>query len=214
MTPEFSLLTKTNSSKFDEVLAIYRDVFPASERQPVDVLSERIASDKTILLIAEVKDCVVGFAMLWNFEHSDFALLDYLGVHKGWQAMKIGRKIMNEVKRLALGWGKDLIMEIEHPGEGDNQKDRERRLRFYLQSGALILKDVPYLLPALDGTVPTTMLLLTIPQVEKNAYSGGGIRALIQDIYTLVYKKETDDSELQSFIHLIPEQIELTAVWK
>lgn len=214
MSPEFSLLTNTSSSKFDEVLAIYLDVFPASERQPVDVLSERIASGKTILLIAEVKECVVGFAVIWNFEHLDFALLDYLGVHKDWQAMKIGRKVMDEVKRFLSGWGKDLIMEIERPGEGDNREDRLRRLRFYLQNGAFILKDVPYLLPALDGTVPTSMLLLTIPQVEKNVYSGAEIKALIQDIYARVYKKEPDDADLQSFIHLIPEKIELTTVWE
>lgn len=214
MNLEFSTLTHTNTSKFEEVLAIYLDVFPASERQPADVLSERIASGKTILLIAEVEECVMGFAIIWNFEHSDFALLDYLGVHKDWQAMKIGRKVMDEVKRVLSGWGKDLIMEIERPGEGDNREDRLRRLRFYLQNGAFILKDVPYLLPALDGTVPTSMLLLTIPKVEKTAYSGAEIKALIQDIYARVYKKEANDADLQSFIHLIPEKIELTTVWE
>lgn len=214
MNPEFSLLINTNSSKFDEVLVIYRDVFPASERQPIDVLKDRIVSGKTILLLAEVKECVVGFAMLWNFEHSDFALLDYLGVRKDWQAMKIGQKIMNEVKCLSLGWNKDLILEIERPGEGDNREDRERRLRFYQQSGALILNNVQYLLPALDGTVPTDMLLMAIPNTPQNFYSGKEVKALIQTIYALVYKKESDSEELQSFIHCIPEKVELTTVWK
>jgi len=212
MNPEFSLLTNTNSSKFEEVLAIYLDVFPASERQCVDVVKERIASGKTILLIAEVNECVVGFAILWNLEHSDFALLDYLGVDRKLQQMGIGPAIMDEVKRMSSNWGKDLILEIEHPGEGDNREDRKRRLRFYLKSGALILKDVPYLLPALDGTVPTAMLLLTIPTAEKKFYSGAEITALIRDIYGRVYKKESDDADLQLFIHLIPERIELTTV--
>lgn len=214
MNLKFSLLTDTNSGLFQEVLSIYQDMFPASERQPLDVVKERIDSGKTVLLIAELNDHVVGFAVLWNFDRSDFALLDYLAVDEKWRNLKIGSAIMAVIKQMASDWGKDLILEIERPGEGCNQLEREKRLRFYLQNGSSILKDVLYLLPALDGTVPTAMLLLATPVAEKEFYSGEEITALIREMYAQVYRKETDDGDLQSFIYLIPEQVELTTAWE
>jgi len=214
MILEFSLLTDTNSRKYKEAIAIFLDLFPANERQSVNVIEERIVSGKIELLIAEINDSVAGFAILWNFEDLDFALLDYLATDRNLHGSGIGSALMLEVKRRVAAWNKDLIIEIECPGEGDNQVWREKRLHFYLQNGALILKNVPYLLPALDGTVPTAMLLMAIPHIQKNSYSGKEIKAVIQTIYARAYKKESDDEELQSFIHLVPEKVELTAAWE
>lgn len=214
MNLEFRLLTDTKSRKYKEAIAIYLDLFPANERQSVDVIDERIVSGKTELLIAEINDSVVGFAILWNFENLDFALLDYFAVDRNLHGAGIGSGLMQEVKKRVAAWGKGLIIEIERPGEGDNSLMREKRLRFYLQSGALILNNVPYLLPALDGTFATAMLLMAIPHIPQNSYSGKEIKALIQTIYARAYKKESDDEELQSFIHLVPEKVELTTAWE
>ena len=214
MNLKFSKLTDTSSHKFEEVLTIYIDLFPSSERQPPDVVKERIDSGKTVLFIAEIENEVVGFAILWNFDRSDFALLDYLAVDEKWRTLKIGSAIMEQIRRIALNWGKDLILEIELPGEGDNRLVCEKRLRFYLQNGALILKDVPYQLPTLDGTVPTAMLLLAIPIAKTKFYSKEKVTAIIREMYAQVYRKETTDAGLQSFIHLMPEQVELTTAWE
>ncbi len=210
MNPEFSLLTYTTCEKYKEVITIYNELFPANERQPLDVIEERIVTGKAILLVAKVEGCVVGFAILWNFANSNFALLDYLAVDNRWRNKKIGTALMNEIKRMSINWGKNLILEIEHPSEGDNCEDREKRLRFYLDNGALILNKVPYMLPSLDGTNSTSMILMAIPVTEQICYSGSEIKRLIQLLYSSVYNKDSDDNELQAFINLVPETVILT----
>ena len=208
------MLKDTNGKEFSDVLAIYEELFPSNERQPVDVFEKRIMTGQTELLIVTEEKQALGFAVLWNFTYSNFALLDYFAVNRKRQGAGIGTILMQEVKKQVTGWGKDLIIEIERPGEGDNLLMREKRLRFYLQSGARILNNVPYLLPTLDGTVPTAMLLMAIQQIPQKFYSGNEIKAVIQTIYARAYKKESDSEELQSFIHLVPEKVELTATWK
>ncbi len=210
MNPEFCLLAHTNCENYKEVITIYTDIFPANERQSLQVIEERIVTGKSVFLVAKAEGCVVGFAILWNFANSNFALLDYLAVDNRWRNKKIGTALMNEIKRMSINWGKDLILEIEHPSEGDNCEDRKNRLRFYLDNGASILNKVPYILPALDGTSSTSMILMAIPGTERNCYSGNEIKCLIQLLYSSVYNKGFDDKELQLFINLVPETVVLT----
>ena len=73
------------------------------------------------------------------------------------------------------------------------------------------LRAVKPWLPAAEWELQETVL---IPDRLFFIYSGEEIKALIQDIYARVYKKGSNDADLQSFIHLIPERIELTTVWK
>jgi Predicted acetyltransferase len=213
MTIQFRKLTDTDQVLLEEVASIYEDLFPENERQPLETIKNRIDSHKTELLLALNEDRVVGFAITWSFEQSAFALLDYLAVHRDWHRKGVGPALMDEVKQSAKKQNKDLILEIERPGEGENQQQRAGRLRFYIRCGAFILRDVPYLLPALQGTVPTPMILMTIPANTSAEYSGQTIKELIRQIYLEVYNRGRDDKLLHSFIHSVPEKVELTKVW-
>jgi len=213
MNVKFSLLKDTNGKEFSDILAIYEELFPNNERQPNDVFAKRIVSGQTELLIATDETQTLGFAVLWNFTYSNFALLDYFGVKKGLQNSGIGTRMMQNVLRIAKKWNKDLVLEVERPGEGENLEEREKRLRFYLKNGALILQNVPYRLPSLDNSVPIPMILMTVPLTLTTHYSGTQIKALIEQIYRAVYNRTCDDKVLQSFIRDIPETIELTNIW-
>jgi GNAT superfamily N-acetyltransferase len=212
MNLEFCFLKDKTSDRYKAVVAIYLDLFPVNERQPLAVFEERITSGKTELLIAVNESRVLGFAVLWNFEQSDFALLDYLAVDKNWQGRRVGYGLMQEIVRKAASWGKDLVIEIERPGEGKNQRERENRLQFYLRNDARILNKVSYLLPAFDGSNPVPMVLMVVQQKGKAHYSGKEIKALIQHIYSLVYQKTENDAALLSCILTVPETVELTNV--
>lgn len=213
MTVKFSKLKETGGALFEEVASVYEELFPENERQPLETIKTRIDSRKTELLLALYENRVVGFAITWSFEQSAFALLDYLAVHRDWQGKGVGPALMDEVRQSAKEQSKDLILEIERPGEGENQQQRAARLRFYLRCGAFILRDVPYLLPALQGTVPTPMILMTIPANTSAEYSGQTIKQLIRQIYLEVYNRNGDDKLLHSFIHSVPEIVELTKSW-
>ena len=214
MKLQFTTLTNTNHTKFREVVSIYEDSFPANERQPLEIFEERVSAGKTELIVAEQNDQVMGFVVIWDFNSMANGFIDYLAVSSKFRSKGIGRQLLKFVCQKARSSGKDLIIETEYPGEGENMAERERRLQFYLNNGAFILGQVPYILPSLNNTSNTKMLLLVIPAENRQAYPGTEIKKLIKLIYSEVYQKPADDKLMLSFINQIPETAFLTKLFK
>ncbi len=171
----------------EEVFKIYETSFPANERQTLETLKIRLKENKEVLFAAKINDVVVGIGFLFDLLGSDFLLLDYLAVKERHRGKQIGEKLFEHLKVFAKLHKKHLLMEVDDPEFGEDKKQRHKRVAFYKKNGALILKGVKYILPALDGTNPTEQILMIVPGNSKSEFSGKVIKDLVKRLYSDLY---------------------------
>jgi hypothetical protein len=87
--------------------------------------------------------------------------------------------------------------------------ERKRRINFYLNNGAYILEDFDYLLPSLDGTYPTEMILMVSPKYKGDIIKGEKIKELVTRLYIDLYKKNKSDKLLNTIINRTPNKLNL-----
>lgn len=193
---------------------IYLDSFPENERQSLSLVKKRIEDGKSLLFVGITADEVVAMALVWEFKQLDFVLLDYMAVKSKYRNFKIGSQFLANLKNRLGEKNKTIVLEVEHPNFGDNKTDRVKRIEFYLRNGALIIDDFIYLLPPLDNTTPTEMVLMVIPVQKTRRYKKSEIHELVTALYKELYLRKDSDSLLNSFIHKIPETITLSTYIK
>lgn len=191
-------------------MMIYQEGFPSNERQTLSKIAERVEGGKSQLLVGILNDEVVVMALLWNFMDSPFELLDYLAVKEGFRGKQLGAKMFRFLLEKATQNNRFLILEVEHPQKGFNTAQRQKRVQFYLNNGAYLLSNVPYILPSLDGTAPTEMQLMMAPQPTPQVIEPETIKNLIARLYLEIYEKPQGDSGLASLIETIPSKILVT----
>ena len=208
MRIEYQKILGVNHRFFEEAMAIYKKAFPSNERQTIATLIKRISNNQSQLWVGIVEDEVVVMALLWEFEESLFVLLDYLAVKEGFRGQQFGGAMFQQLVKKVQQQQRFLALEVEHGQYGQNKPERQKRINFYLQNGAYLLANVPYILPSLDGTSPTEMHLMVAPQPPMLAPES--IKDLIQKLYLQVYEKKTTDPVLLSLLEKVPTSIELT----
>ena len=209
--PYIKQVSDINCSDFNEALIIYRESFPSNEKHPEDVITERIKNKKSLLFCLKLKGEVVGFSLIWDLKDSVFQLLDYFAIKQGFREKKLGSFFFIELINQIKSKNKRLIMEVEHPSFGLNTNDKKRRISFYLRNGSFILNNVPYILPPLDDTNYTEMLLLIAPGTENENISSVLIKDLIIRLYAELYNRDSNDHILNKFINKMPSIINLTS---
>lgn len=206
---EIVQLTDINHPDFQGALQIYLDSFPASERQPLDILEARLSNQLYQWFVAKIENQVVGIALLYPLQTTDFILLDYLGTDKNYRSRGIGRMLMSYLINLLNNQQKNLLIEVENPRFCDDSAQAERRIKFYQNNGAKVLQSVRYVLPPLSGDVPTEMLLMMVPAELGGELPGKQVKQLIEQVYQEMYDRPSDDALLGSFIEEVPEVVQL-----
>jgi hypothetical protein len=216
MSLQISLIhvNETEGLLYNEALFIYRNSFPSNEKQPEDLIRQRVASGQSVLYVAQYNTNIIGMCLLWDFSGIPFMLLDYFAVKEGFRGKNVGSDMFRLLGEISGKQNKMLVMEVEHPSYGGNSSERIQRLKFYLNNGAKVLRDVPYLLPPLDGTIPTEMLLLLAPAKDGMEMTGVAIRELIVRLYAELYSRNEDDYLLQTFINSVPPKIYLSNTYE
>lgn len=211
MAPFFQIIDDIKSPNLQQALLLYQHAFPANERHSFEVISHRIASHQSVLHVGTIDEKMVCMALTWEFALIPFLLLDYLAVDVEFRGKNIGTLLFHHIAQYTRPKAKWLVLEVEKPGIGSNADEQERRIRFYLKNGAFILQHVPYILPALDGSKPTNMILMTVPfTTDQNWLTREEVSQLIYCLYGELYGRSEDDALLKSFIHLIPDHVFLT----
>ncbi|MGL4498112.1 MAG: GNAT family N-acetyltransferase, partial [Planktothrix sp.] len=180
---EIVQITDINHPDFQGALQIYLDSFPPSERQPVDILETRLSHQLYQWFVAKAENQVVGIALLYPLQPTDFILLDYLGTDKNYRSRGIGRMLMSHLITLVNTQQKTLLIEVENPQFCDDSEQAERRIQFYQNNGAKLLQSVRYVLPPLSGDVPTEMLLMMVPAELGGQLPGSRVQQLIEQVY-------------------------------
>lgn len=194
----------------DEVFKIYETSFPANERQTLETLKIRLKEDKEVLFAAKISHEVVGIGFLFDLMGSDFLLLDYLAVKENHRGKQIGEWIFEFLKSYSKSQNKHLLMEVDDPEYGENRPSKLKRVAFYQKNGALWLKNVKYILPALDKTLPTEQILMVVPKNAENEFSGQEIHRLVKVLYSELYGIGESDDKLLKIISSITEKVQIS----
>ncbi|MCP9756725.1 GNAT family N-acetyltransferase [Lacihabitans sp. CCS-44] len=205
---EIEKITIDQKETLDEAFKIYESSFPANERQTLETLKIRLKEDKEVLFAAKINDEVVGIGFLFDLLGSDFLLLDYLAVKEHHRGKQIGERLFEFLKDYANQQHKHLLMEVDDPDFGDDKFLKIKRIAFYQKNGALWLKDIEYILPALDGTNSTEQILMIVPYSSKNEFSGAEIKTLVELLYSELYGIEGEDNNLSKTIKSVSEKVD------
>ena len=206
---EFREINKTDCGEFDEAMEIYVEAFPANERHAVSIISERVRQGLNILYVGRSDDEIAFIALLWPLKKSDFILLDYIATRDRHRGKGIASAFLENLRTELVNTEKYLIMEVENPKFGDNPEEKEKRVSFYKRHGAKELEGVRYLLPPLDGSIPTEMILMIFPEYKSENISSTVVRNVVTQIYHELYNRQEDDALLTTFVHDLGETIKL-----
>jgi predicted N-acetyltransferase YhbS len=204
---EIAKIELDKKETLDGVFKIYQNSFPSNERQTLETLKIRLKEKKEVLFAAKINNEVVGMGFLFDLLGSDFLLLDYLAVKENHRGKQIGERLFEFLKTYSKTQKKHLLMEVDDPDFGDYKHSKLKRIEFYQKYGALWLKDVKYVLPALDGTNPTEQILMLVPENSKSEFSGEEIKDLINLLYAELYGISEKDTNLDHIITSINERV-------
>jgi GNAT superfamily N-acetyltransferase len=194
----------------EEVFKIYEASFPANERQTLKTLKIRLKENKEVFFAAKISHEVVGIGFLFDLLGSDFLLLDYLAVKENHRGKQIGEQLFEFLKSYSKRHNKHLLMEVDDPEFGEDKTSKLKRIAFYQKNGALWLKDIKYILPALDGTNATEQILMLVPENSESEFSGEEIKALVKLLYAELYGISGEDSDIHLILQSVKDKVFVT----
>lgn len=206
---KFRSLSDVDGMEFKEAMDIYVHAFPSNERHPVEVIRQRVKQGVSELYIGFGCRQVVFMALLYPLQNTDFILLDYMAAKPAFRGKKISTSFLTEMRSLLSERKTYFLLEVEHPAYGENKEERLKRYQFYRRSGAQQLKNVRYVLPPLQGTLPTEMMLLILPRYKTEKIPASVVKALIVQLYKELYRRENDDPLLLQSLHSVHEDVDV-----
>ena len=144
-----------------DVLAIYEEAFPASERVPTAVLAAELGRSRSCLVLRS-EGRVVAFASLIPLTQ-DTQFLEYLAVSSGARGGGYGARMVEHLRAL----GAAVLFEVEDPAQPgltpDEVRGRERRIAFYAaHGGAPAPFGLSYHPPSFDGSPTSRMVVYAL----------------------------------------------------
>ena len=192
------------SREFEEAMKIYLSSFPENERCPMDILRERITSDKCILITGQIKKDIVFMALLYPLMGTSVLIGDYLATDEKYRGRGIGEMFLKGLlaSRRKMNFDRFLI-EIENP-HLDSDEMKTRRLKFYRNAGMKEIKDIRYLLPPFLDKGPTEMILMINSFGGEDHLEGEALRRIIKQMYSELYGRHEGDESLGMVLKSIP----------
>lgn len=206
---EFSEIKDAESRDFELAMELYSAAFPLNERHPVSVIKERVKQGSTRVFAGRSGMDIVFIALLWPLKNTEFILLDYMATSPGHRSKSIGSLFLQSMRKVLEEENKYFILEVEDPEHGENKEERVKRLSFYKKNGARELEKVKYILPALQGSAPTEMILMIFPEYGNGKIDASLVRDLIIQIYEELYNRDARDTVLRNWPFSANSRIEL-----
>ena len=193
----FSSLKDVNLPEFKSALQIYANAFPVNERHRDQVIYHRVAQGLNNLIVGKKGGRVVFIALLWPLKRTRFVLLDYMATDPAFRGQGIAKEFLASQLRLLTLSCQYFLIEVEDPRSGSNRSEREKRIQFYIDNGAVIISDLPYILPALQGHEPTDMWLMIFPSPIE-PIPGSEMKQVIIQVYRELYQQDAPESVLSN----------------
>lgn len=171
---------------------VYTASFPPEQRADLAGELRSLNLQRDALFVARENQAYLGFGILRWLPGCSLFALDYLAIHPQQRGRQLGSGLLADLKTFAFARSDGLIFEVEPADEGSQA---ERRIAFYQrQGGRIIPGPQAYRIPNLAGSGSLPMWLMWIPSDPKRPdLSGKALCDCIQEIYTHLYGKPTDD---------------------
>jgi ribosomal protein S18 acetylase RimI-like enzyme len=187
--------------EFDELVRIYTEALPASERKSEEALRRMIERPEYVFLAALDAGAVVGFALAIAFIDSDAALLEYLAVDRERRGMGIGGSLF----RAAVAWNglcsRYLLVEVE--------SEAARAKRFYRQLGARQIEGLAHQMPQVSNAEPPLMDMLVYRDELPDSIDKARLRGWIAACYGQVYGVAESDPRIGAMLNGLPNTLRL-----
>lgn len=184
--------------------ALYREAFPAWEREPLPRVTQRIAAGRyrlTVLRLAG-EESAAGFHLLDYVAALDYAMLTFLALHPAFRGRGLGQRLLRDAISRFLAWPSGpalLFVEAE-----------AKLVQFYQRVGFCRLA-MDYRVPCY-GDVATTqsMALLAVPRTERvSEVDGEQIRRIIEHVFVDGYHVRLNDPRLAQQLQWIPDVVRM-----
>jgi len=211
-TPQGLVLKRLQSSSdpaFSDLLSLYDEAFPSSERKPVAVLRRMLAVEDYYFLLATENEITVGLAIVRVLRDGTAALLEYMTVVPSQRRRGIGGQIVLAAARAVNAPPVTLLLEVESDRiKSPDQSLRARRKQFYRMLGALELRDLSWIMPPVIATPPPAMEMMVLAPAVSSIRREK-LRQWLVNIYVDVYGQSADDPRIDVMLRDLPEEVEL-----
>ena len=209
--PTLHRLTAGTDPRFAALLHIYTAAFPPEERKPAAQLRTMLYRPDYRFLLAQHREEVLGFAILFRSETTPVALLEYLAVHPAARGRGIGRWLFEQVVAATGTAQRPLLIEAESDREATpGQADRLRRKQFYRSLGAGEINGLLYLMPQVSTAPPPPMELLLHAQPLPTTISRDDLHEWLQALYTEVYNQAPEEPRLRQMLESLSSAIQVS----
>jgi len=193
--------------RFDELVAIYREALPRSERKPAAKLAKMIAQPGYIFLVLMLDGEVVGFAIAVCFERTEACLIEYMAIAGQMRGQGLGNALFKSVVELPEIRDRYLLAEVEsEEAPSADHLDRVRRKRFYRKLGCRQIEGLDYIMPAVSSSTPPAMNILVYRRELPEDLSKEQLRTWLEDIYVNVYWRSSGDLQIDKMLENLPER--------
>lgn len=186
----------------EQVNRIYLGSFRPSHRIEFSEIVQSVAEGRRLIFVADMEGDAVGFATVCPLSYGNSYFLEYFAVDPQLRSAGIGSTLLGRVAQTLRSdqCAAGIIFEVE-PDEGPEAEQNRRRIRFYVQNGAVLMDHVEYHMPALsgEGSMPMTLMWLPLNRPVKTL-DNQMLRDYIICIYADIYERQEDDPLLQSIL--------------
>jgi len=205
-------LSPDKAAAFGELLRIYREAIPASERKDDHVLREMLARDDYEFRVAHTDNTVIGFTIVKRFRSCDAGLLEYMAVDRTKRSGGIGSLLFRHASGADSTIARYVLIEVEDEEEVTGLPEdaqRRRRKAFYRANGCREVAGLPYLMPTVSAERPPRMNLMAYRRDLPNAIDKHELSRWLEGIYVEVYRQSASDVRIAQMLAPIPNQISL-----
>ena len=205
-------LSPLMSAAFGELLRIYREAIPSSERKDDGVLREMLARDDYEFRVAQVDQTVVGFTIIKRFRRCDAGLLEYMAVDRTRRSSGIGRLLFRHASGADSAIARYVLIEVEDEeavaGLSEDVQ-RRRRKAFYRANGCREVAGLSYLMPTVSAERPPRMNLLAYRRDLPETIEKAELRQWLEGIYVEVYRQAASDARIAQMLGSVHNRIDL-----
>ena len=169
---------------------IYEDSFPASQREPPDVIVKSVLREAGMAFRVRQHGVTCGLAATHLLKGPAAVFLVYLAVARGARNRGAGGELFE------LAWQSGatrlhaqglqplgLIWEVDSPQPTTKEADaRQRRIAFFQRHGGKLLRR-PYFQPPVGGVTAVPMTLMFRPAKGEEIPTWESVTALVRSIY-------------------------------
>jgi GNAT superfamily N-acetyltransferase len=194
---------------FRDLLRIYREAIPSSERKDDGVLGDMLARDDYEFRVAQLETGVVGFTIVKNFRSCDASLLEYMAVDRPQRGNGIGSLLFRHASSADSTIARYVLIEVEDAEEVvglPEDAQRRRRKAFYHANGCREVAELSYLMPTVSAEQPPRMRLMAYRRDLPKTIDKVELRRWLEGIYVEVYRQSVSDVRIAQMLAAVPNQ--------